>query len=247
MYSPGKILIVGGGGQSRLVDSVPTATAEVIDLNQATPAWRFVGSMAYRRRHLNATLLPNGQVLVTGGTAGGGFADIPGAVLAAEIWDPTTEQWTTVAPSSVPRIYHSSTLLLPDGRVLHSGSGDGQGMPRQYNAEFYSPPYLFAPDGSPARRPVIASAPASITYGSTFRVNTLDAAAITKVSLIRLGAVTHAFNQSQRFSWLAFTRVTGGLRITTPANANLAPPGYYMLFLLNGSGVPSVASILQVK
>ena len=131
MYAPGKVLVMGG-------DSPPKNTAEVIDLNAASPSWRAVDSMLFGRRHNNATLLPDGTVLVTGGTAAPGFNDPSGHVDAAELWDPATENWTTLASSSgIPRVYHSAALLLPDGRVLSTG---GNGFP---DTEIYSPPYLF--------------------------------------------------------------------------------------------------------
>ena len=115
MYAPGKVLVMGGGDP-------PTNTAEVIDLNQPSPSWRAVGSMAFARRQLNATLLPDGTVLVTGGTSSPGFNDPAGAVHAAELWNPATEQWTTLASSSgIPRVYHSTALLLPDGASLEHG------------------------------------------------------------------------------------------------------------------------------
>src|SRR5438094_2867213 len=118
MYLPGKILYVGGGDP-------PTNTAEVIDLNQPNPTWAYTGSMAYARRQINGTLLPTGDVLVTGGTGAPGFNNAAGAVHAAELWSPTTGSWTTLASNAVIRMYHSTSLLLPDGRVLHTGSGDG--------------------------------------------------------------------------------------------------------------------------
>src|SRR5262245_45981808 len=108
MYAPGKIVAMGG-------DDPPRATAEVIDLNAPTPTWRSVSSMAFARRHMNSTLLPDGRVLVTGGTSGSGFNDANSPVFAAELWDPPTESWTTMASASVPRLYHSAALLLPDG------------------------------------------------------------------------------------------------------------------------------------
>ncbi|MDQ3810242.1 MAG: DUF1929 domain-containing protein [Chloroflexota bacterium] len=246
MYEPGKVLYVGGGRQP------PTKTAEVIDLNQTTPTWRFTNPMVYARRHLNATLLPDGTVLVTGGTSGSGFNNPVGAVHAAELWDPATEQWRTLASNAVVRVYHATSLLLPDGRVLHTGSGDadlygGAGpAPRQLNAELFSPPYLFRSDGSLAPRPRITSAPATAGYGQAFSVGTPDAAAITKVTLVRLGSVTHAFDMNQRFNRLAFTPTAGGLTVTAPASRNLAPPGHYLLFILNGTGVPSMARIVKI-
>jgi hypothetical protein len=239
MYQPGRIMIVGGGGLDS--NSAPSSTAEVIDLNQPAPSWRLVQSMQYRRRHLNATLLPTGEVLVTGGTSAAGFNNPAGSVHAAELWNPDTEQWTTLASNQVDRVYHSTSLLLPDGRVLHSGSGTSR-APDQLNYEIFAPPYLFK-----GARPTITSAPAAVGYGQTFLVGTADAANISKVSWIRLGSVTHAFDQNQRFSQLAFTQDPGGLLVTAPSNGNLAPPGHYLLFFLNGSGVPSVARIVRIQ
>jgi PKD repeat protein len=233
MYDRGKILYVGGGRT--------TNTAEIIDLNAAAPTWQWTGSMAFPRRHLNATVLPTGQVLVTGGTGGTGFNDISAAVYAAELWDPTTGVWTTLASNAVARGYHSTSLLLPDGRVLHTGSGNGAGAPDQLNAELFSPPYLFK-----GPRPTIDTAPAEVAYGTSFTIATAQAAAIAKVSLVRLGSTTHAFNMNQRFQWLSFTYVEGGLEVSAPASRYDAPPGHYMLFILDGNGVPSAAVILRV-
>ncbi len=142
MYDDGKILYAGGGVNP------PTNTAEVIDLNQGSPSWSFTGSMAHARRHLNLTVLPNGEVLATSGVAGVGFNDVSAGVHAAEMWNPETGQWRTMASSVITRGYHSSSLLLPDGRVLHAGSGEGAGAPDQKNAEIFSPPICCA---APAR------------------------------------------------------------------------------------------------
>ena len=234
MYDVGKILYVGGGRT--------TNTAEIIDLTQAAPKWQWTGSMAYPRRHHNATVLPTGEVLVTGGTSGTTFNDVTQAVHAAELWNPATGMWTTLASNTVKRAYHSTSILLPDGRVLHSGSGDAAGAPDELNAELFSPPYLFK-----GPRPTITSAPVSALYGTSFTVQTPDAASIAKVSLIRLGAVTHAFDQNQRFQTLSFSPGAGGLTISAPTGGMRAPPGHYMLFILNADGVPSVARIIQIK
>jgi hypothetical protein len=234
MYDDGKILYAGGG--------YTTNTVEVVDLNQPSPAWRWTGEMAFARRHLNVTVLPTGEVLATGGVAGTTFNDISTGVHAAEIWSPATERWTTLASSAITRGYHATSLLLPDGRVLHAGSGDGAGAPSQRNAEIFSPPYLFR-----GARPTIASAPSELTYGSTFRLETPDAASITHVSLIRLGAVTHAFDQGQRFQRLPFSADAGGLQVTAPGSGNRAPPGYYMVFILTAADVPSVGQIVRVR
>jgi len=236
MYEPGKILYVGGG-------SPPTNTAEIIDLNDATPTWRFTASMAFPRRQMNATLLPTGDVLVTGGTSSPGFNDPTGAVHAAELWNPATGLWTTLASNAVTRIYHSTTLLLPDGRVLHTGSGDAGGAADERSYEIFSPPYLFK-----GPRPSITSAsPGVVAYGQSILVETPDAASVAKVTLIRLGSVTHAFDQAQRLVPLSFTRELGGVSVQIPASRTVATPGPYLVFLVNGGGVPSEGQILRLQ
>ena len=243
MYAPGKILYAGGGDP-------PTSSAEVIDLNQGAPAWRSVAGMQVARRQMNATILADGKVLVTNGTSGPGFNDVTRAVREAELWDPVTENWTTMAPEVVGRTYHSAALLLPDGRVLSSGSGEGGGVSyenSQLTAQVFSPPYLFAADGSAADRPAIASAPSVIHYGGSITIETPDAGTVTRGALVRLSSVTHAFNMSQLLYPLSFTG-SGPTTLTAeaPAGGNLAPPGPYMLFLLSSEGVPSLAKILRV-
>jgi PKD repeat protein len=233
MYDDGKILYTGGGRT--------TNTAEIIDLNSAAPAWQWTGSMAYARRHLNATMLPTGEVLVTGGSSGTGFNDFAQAVHAAELWNPATGIWTTLASNTINRTYHSTSILLPDGRILHTGSGDAAGAPDERNAELFSPPYLFK-----GPRPTIADAPSQIGYSTSFSVATPQAAAIAKVSLIRLGSVTHAFDMNQRFQWLSFAAGDGVLTVSAPTSRERTPPGHYMLFILDGNGVPSVAKIVVV-
>ncbi|MEP7324487.1 MAG: galactose oxidase-like domain-containing protein [Gemmatimonadota bacterium] len=241
MYEPGKILIVGGGAPQ------PTATAEVIDLN-GSATWRSVASMPTARRQHTATMLPDGMVLVTGGTKGKGFNNAVGAQKPALIWNPATERWTVMASASVNRLYHSTALLLPDGRVLSAGGGQAPaiGEVDQYNGQLFSPSYLFNPTGGPSERPIISSAPTSTAYGATFQVDSPNASEVVSVTLVRLGSVTHAFDQNQRFMRLAFTRDTGFITVTAPTLPTDAPPGHYMLFLVNMNGVPSVASILQV-
>jgi hypothetical protein len=229
LYADGKVVLVGGADP-------PTATCETIDLNAPTPAWTMTGSMASARRQHTVTLLPDGTLLVTGGSSAPGFNNPAGAVHAAEIWDPATGNWSTMASSTRYRGYHSTATLLPDGRVLSSG-GDSES-----NAEVFSPPYLFK-----GARPTITSAPATVNYAQTFAVNTPDAAAIANVNWIRLGALTHAQNWDQRINQLGFTAGNGVLQVTAPTSPRLCPPGFYMLFILNGSGVPSQAKIVRIR
>jgi PKD repeat protein len=138
-------------------------------------------------------------------------------------------------------VYHSTALLLPDGRILSSGTGEGGGGPSELNAELFSPPYLFR-----GPRPTITTAPSLVGYGTSFSVTTPQAADIAKVSLIRLGSTTHAFDMNQRFQSLSFTRAGDALTIAAPTKRERTPPGHYMLFILDGNDVPSVAKIVTV-
>ena len=239
MYRPGHVLILGGSDPP---DGAPTRTAEVIDLTQSAPTWRFTAPMTHARRQFNATLLPDGSVLATGGTSAAGFSDPAGAVRAAEVWDPATEAWSVLASNQVTRVYHSTTLLLPDGRVLHTGSGDGPGLPRELNAEIFSPPYLFR-----GGRPSIDSAPGAVAYGQQFFLATPDAHRVVRATLVRLGSVTHGFDQNQRFLELSFQRAAGGLTVTAPASGRLAPPGHYLMFIINENGVPSPGRMVRIS
>jgi hypothetical protein len=206
--------------------------------------------MAIARRQSNATILADGKVLVTGGSNSAGFNVAPTsqAVLAAELWDPATEQWRTLARMTHYRLYHSTALLLRDGRVLSAGSGQpsATGLSDDYTAEIFSPPYLFNVDGTLATRPTITDAPALVTYGQSFTVLTSAAASISKVMWISLGSVTHSYNENQHAMPLAFSRGTTSITVSAPTRAELAPPGYYLLFILDNHGVPSVARIVRV-
>jgi hypothetical protein len=251
IYGDGKVLIVGGGADPSAANK-PTNTTEVIDLAAGT-AWRFVGSMAHRRKQINVTLLADGKVMVTGGTSGAGFNNPCGTVLQAEIWNPATETWAGAASMQIPRIYHSTAVLLPDARVLSAGGtaasdpSCGISLPAQPNAEIYSPPYLFNPNGTLATRPQITSAPTTVTYGQQFFVQTPQASRIKAVNWVRLSSVTHSFNQNQRINKLRFG-FTGlaGVTVTAPANPNLCPQGDYMLFIIDDAGVPSIAAIIRI-
>ena len=272
MYEPGRILKSGGtnGGGDAIAD------VEIIDLNGAA-VWAATGPMIPRRRHnltvlpggsvlvTGGTLRANREFEIER-TCGGADdeaaacandddcpAEAPcevhpmGAqlwVAEAQIWDPQTGDWTVMASSQVPRMYHSTAILLPDGRVLSAGGGRGGRAVHHYrNAEIFSPPYLFT--GTP--RPVITQAPEIIYYGQDFEVQSPEAADVDRVSLIRLAAVTHSFDQNRRFVPLTFNQSGDvGLEIDAPAGPNVAPPGYYMLFLLSTAGVPSVARFVRL-
>lgn len=255
MYDSGKIAYIGGGHQ-------PTRNISILDLNDTQPAWRYAGGgttkppadspyvMQRARRQNNATILADGTVLITGGTDVTGWNDPNGLVPTAEIWDPVTEEVRQVADANtnIFRGYHSTALLLPDGRVLVTGGDHDYGgvIPGQNtNAEVYTPAYLFNDDGSPATRPTVTAAPDIAELGDTIFVATPDAADIAKALWVVPGAVTHAQNWTQRANTLDFSVTEGGLNIQLPANQNDAPVGYYMLFLVNDQGTPSLAEWIR--
>ena len=228
-------------------------TARVIDINGATPVSTGTGSMANGRRQHNLTVLADGTVLATGGnSSGAGLVDLDHGVYAGELWNPATGTWKTLAAEQVTRQYHSTALLLPDGRVLSAGGGicgtcDSVGYLAK-NAQVFTPPYLFKTDGSgqlAPGRPSRRRPPASPT-GPASRSTRPTPPPIRKVALVRLGAVTHSVNMEQRYVPLTYTAGSGSLTATAPANANIAPPGVYMLFLVDANGLPSVAKMVTV-
>ena len=247
MYLPGKIMKAGKATADD-PGHPSEATTYVLDMTQPSPAWEATAPMQFPRSFLNLTILPDGQVLATGGATTTDKANFSTAVYEAELWSPTTKAWTTLARSAVPRLYHSTALLLPDARVLVAGGGRTGCRPcvvpapvDQQNAEIYPPPYLYK-----GPRPVISSAPAVVQYGDQFIVTTPDAARISTVSLIALGSVTHSFNETQRFVPLSFSGGSNSLTVQAPQSGNIAPPGPYMLFLVDSTGVPSVAAMTRV-
>jgi hypothetical protein len=246
MYAPNKILVLGGNSGHGENGTTITNTAETIDLTQPNAQWKLAAPMKYARQFPNATLLPDGTVLVTGGTSSVANA-LAGAVKPAELWNPATGQWTTLSSLSEPRLYHSTAILLPDGRVLVAGggqpesTGEAKGTTHQ-NMQIFSPPYLFK-----GNRPVISSAFEQAAYGATVNITSPDATSISRVTLVRLGTVTHSFNMSQRIAEVSFDHVDSQtLALHVPTDANDVPPGYYMLFVLNGQGVPSVSKIVHI-
>lgn len=246
MYAPGKVLQLGGNGYFNGDGMTASNKATVIDFNTATPTVTETAAMTHARRYPNAVVLPNGQVVVTGGTRVGnnGGAD---AVYAAEIWNPATGTWTLGASAAQIRVYHSATLLLPNGSILSTGGG-APGPVNNLNAEVYYPPYLFRTVGGTAQlapRPRATGINAlQFAHGAALQLEMADSAAIRRLVLVANGSVTHSFNSGQRFIELAFTQTGDRLAATLPASANTAPPGYYQLFALDAAGVPSRAVII---
>jgi hypothetical protein len=232
-YKP-RVMILGGGNPS----------TEIIDLSASAPVWEYGPPMSQPRIEMNATILPNGQVLATGGSLND--EDAATASLNADLYDPATNRFSPAGTNAFPRLYHSNALLLPDATVLLIG---GNPMRGSYEArlEIYTPTYLFNLAGGLAVRPTIADVPGGpIGYGTTFAVHT-PTPDIASVVLVRPGAPTHAFDMDQRIVGLSYTIGLGVLNVTAPPNGNVAPPGYYMLFILNSAGVPSLASFVQLS
>jgi len=246
-----------------------TSTAEILDLGSAAREWVYTREpMHYGRVMPDSILLPTGKVLVVGGgqtgQSGGLLAhftstDVGGRpnkgatqpVHEPELFDPDTETWAKLCPKPVERLYHTTALLLPDARVLVAGHDGALNMApydqSHYELELYSPPYLFDLSGQLAARPEIVSAPDSITYGQDFEVRTPSAANIERVTLIRQSSVTHQTNTDQRYVGLAVLEVGDGrLRLAAPPGGGVAPPGHYMLFVVDQMGVPSVAHWLRL-
>ena len=234
-YDP-KVIIMGGGNPS-------TASTEIIDMGSSVPAWQYGPPMSQPRIEMNAVILPNGKVLALGGSLYDEQNST--ASLNADLYDPVSNTFSSAGVYVYPRLYHSVALLLPDGTVWSAGGNPSRGhyVPQQ---EIYKPSYLFNPDGTAATRPTVTSAPSSISYSSAFTVQTPDSANVSKVVLVRNGNVTHAFGMDQRLVELSFTPDIGSISVTAPPNGNIAPPGYYMLFILNNSGVPSIAKFVQI-
>jgi plastocyanin len=241
-----RVTVIGGGVSGAPTDRNPQ-TAETIDLTALAPApaWTRTADMHYPRVNVNAVLLPDGTIFVVGGQRAGKWNADPQAVLEPEIYDPRNDTWTPAAPMEHPRQYHSIAVLLPDGRVLTAGGVDPRpAIPErdQRSMEVFSPPYL-----SMGPRPTIAAAPAAAAYGASLDVDTPDAAAIDAVVLIRPGAVTHHTDAGHRYVKLAITgRTAARVTAQAPADGNVAPPGFYMLFVVKSNGVPSVAAWLQL-
>ncbi len=219
----------------------------LLDLAAATPQWENTLPRALagdpERDHGDAVILPDGTVLFSGGSRS--ILDVD-AVRIPELYNPATGEWSTLGQENVIRNYHSAALLLPDGRVWTGGSnlnaGRGEAF-RELRMELFEPPYLFA-----GARPRITGAPAMLTAADDFEIESPDADKIQSACLIRCGSVTHGFNFDQRYIGLAIkNRAANKLVVTPPPHSAIAPPGYYLLFVLNAAGVPSVGKFVLVN
>ena len=240
-------ILTAGGGNARTADSAVNAVELVrpVETVRRTP----LPPMQFRRTDHNGTVLPTGDVLVTGGSTAHRVEGT--GVRQAELFDASSQKWHTLALAGYGREYHATAILLEDARVLTVGSNPVVGH-YEDRMEIYSPPYLYTTNSSGrvvlASRPVITGISTRLRYGRSFTISTPTAASISSVMLIRLGAVTHSLDMGQRAVYLAMTgRSAGQLTLAAPPNGAIAPPGYYMAFLVNGNRVPSLAKWVRLS
>jgi hypothetical protein len=234
LFAPGRVLQCGSADN-----------CSIIDFNGPFPVTAPTAKLSGTREWQTGTLLPDGRVLITGGTRVWSDSELIGPNTSAEIWDPRTGTFTVGAAAVQPRIYHSIALLLPDATVLVAGGG-APGPLAQLNAELYRPPYLFS-DTAPARRPVLTEAPTLMTPGAPLTLGVDDGSRIARLTLVKTGSVTHSFNQDQAFVELPFSRTGNTLTATVPDSGGDLTPGFYMIFVLDAAGVPSVAKIARMS
>lgn len=250
LYDIGKILKVGGAPayqQNGSTTTYATNSAYQINISAAPVQVKQLTGMTYPRAFSSSVVLPNGSVVVVGGQSiPQPFTDTA-AVLTPEIWNPSTQMFSLLNPMQTPRTYHSTALLLPDGRVFVGGGGQcGTGCVENHlNAEILTPPYLLNSNGTLATRPVIQQAPTSAALGGSITVTTNSA--ITSFALMRLSSITHTVNNDQRRVPLTIASSSGqSYTLTIPSDPGIVLPGYYMLFALNSQGVPSVSTTIQI-
>lgn len=254
MYEPGKIMKCGGDSPAKkrteFIDFTTSGPYEWTSYPETEPYQEY--HLKHARRNHTLVILADGKVLAVGGNL---QLDYVGPVREAELWDPVTKKWTEMASLTGERMYHSTALLLSEGRVVVAG-GQLSSELTNNTAQIFTPPYLMSPHNS--RRPIIVSAPNTITYGSNFDIFVDSTQNIEKVAFVGLGAVTHGFDQNQRYvpaaNFIA-NPIQNKLVVPAPANSAVAPPGYYMLFVLrrsinsaNGDSqlVPSLAKYVRI-
>ncbi len=241
-----KVFVSGGRNNT----SPAISECEIIDISDplTTSGWQQTTNMNQARIGVSSVILPNGKVMVVGGRqTSGRFDPSPIFVMTCEIYDPQNDSWSVTPAMNYPRQYHSIALLLSDGRVFTSGGVNyttGIGEYNRKDTEVYSPEYL---NGGATSRPVIDNVANIAGYATNLTIQTSDANNLDSVCLIAPGCISHHTDSAQRYIKLKTFNVTASsIDITTPANGNIAPPGYYMLFIINSTGVPSLAKFVKI-
>jgi Domain of unknown function (DUF1929) len=233
------------------------ATVEMIDYQDPNPQWQRHEDLLLPVQDNYAAVLPDGKVLIVGGDVDGDAVaeGAPAQSLHYQMFDPATGGIRALGESPVPRLDHTTMVLLPDASVLVAGSDRTELLPDNLIpgveadrdtgvpvAQVYKPPYFFK-----GRRPVIEHAPDEIAYGSTFDLQVSGSSArIGSVALVMPSPQTHKWDWGNRYLKLAFDRGEDGrLTVVAPATPGLALPGYYMLFVLNDAGVPGEAKVVH--
>lgn len=242
----GKILAVGGAPNYATNQATGNAHVITIGTPGATASVTKIASMSYARSFANSIVLPDGTVFIVGGQSWAEPFTDDTAILYPELWNPSTQTFKVLAPMVNARTYHSVALLLPDATVFTGGGGlCGACSVNHFDAQIYSPAYLFNSDGSRATQPKITSiSTTSVKLGGSLTV--ASDSTITAFSMIRYGSATHTVDTDQRRVALQFTSTGSGYSMTVPSEAGIALPGYWMLFAINGAGVPSVAKTILV-
>lgn len=245
---PDVVRVLAAGGQG--AGDEATNSAEIFEFNRSNPDasfWRPPngGNMIYRRFMSDAVILPDGSILIVNGAGAGKADNSRDPVMNAELFDPVSETFRALAPINHPRLYHSSAILLPDATVLICGNTRdfNPANPVEDNTiEIFSPPYLFQ-----GARPAIQDVPTEMFYTREHSIFTPSPADITSVVLLRLGSTTHSNNMDQRYvGLLALRRQADRIVVRGPLDTTVAPPGYYMLFLVNSARIPSTAKIVHL-
>lgn len=243
----GKILTVGGAPNYQ---GAPAATANAHIITIGTPfqqaTSQTINPMYYQRAFHNSVVLPNGDVFITGGQVNPNPFSDDSAQFTSEIWNHVNNQFTKTAVQSSPRTYHSTAILLPDATVFTGGGGlCGNCATNHYDAQVYSPPYLYNDDGSLRGRPAITDAPGTAGVGTTMTATANGP--VSEWSLIRYGSATHTVDTDQR---RVTTQITGNngnsYNLALPGDAGVLIPGLYHLFAIDAAGTPSVAKTVQI-
>lgn len=247
----GKILTLGGSPDYD--KSWSTNAAHIITIGEPNQPPKVQpaggGTMHYERVFHTTVVLPDGKVAIFGGQQYGVAFNEEGVQFVPEIYDPETDTFTKMQQNNVVRVYHTVSILLPDARVLNAGGGlCGNCTANHYDGQIFTPPYLLTPSGQPRPRPeIISGLQDHALVGSTLRFKT--SGPISAASLVRLGTATHTVNTDQRRIPLdifptSFFRNTW--KTTLPKDSGILIPGYWMLFVMDRDGVPSIAKIIMI-